>query len=265
MAAIIGNRNITLGVMGGTLITAACYSGGEVFGCSPYDAATTAYLKATYPAYWQAIKQFGWDNPQLVPWINEDNDLIVSLVEVGKERWLKGDNVAYIKTGFIPNDHTGFKELIKAPTTRPSDSTPFGSRAYSDGRWWWNCSSGMECSMCTSQNVYGYALQEIMELEFNYKESDNGKLNGVVKRQFNGIRPTSYIECYMFTNNLSGSKGWMFQGWIAYVECTEYQNVVRKYVPCTHNGAAGMLDIVNAQWYGNANTSGAFTIEITDR
>lgn len=67
MAAIIGNRNISLGVMGGTLITACAGFGGDVFGCSPYDAATTAYLKATYPAYWQAIRNFGLDNPQLVP------------------------------------------------------------------------------------------------------------------------------------------------------------------------------------------------------
>lgn len=70
MAAIIGNRNITLGVLGGTLITAACYSGGEVFGYSPYDAATTRYLMATYPGHWQAIRNFGFDNPSAVPFIN---------------------------------------------------------------------------------------------------------------------------------------------------------------------------------------------------
>lgn len=81
MAAVIGNREISLGVMGGTLITAACYGGGEVFGVTPYDKATTRYLKATYPSYWAQIRDYGFANPQLVPWINEDRDIAVSLIK----------------------------------------------------------------------------------------------------------------------------------------------------------------------------------------
>ena len=38
---------------------------------SPYSAAATAALKAAFPQYWNEIMQYGFDHPEIVPYVNE--------------------------------------------------------------------------------------------------------------------------------------------------------------------------------------------------
>lgn len=45
-------------------------NGQVIWSSTPYDAATTAYLRATYPDRWQKIIQFGFNNPNAVSFIN---------------------------------------------------------------------------------------------------------------------------------------------------------------------------------------------------
>jgi hypothetical protein len=38
-----------------------------------------------------------------------------------------------------------------------------------------------------------------------------------------------------------------------------------QFVPCQHDNQAGMLDIISGTFHPNANTAGAFTIQLTDK
>ena len=63
---------------------------------SPYSAAATAALKRNFPSYWSDIMDYGFRNPNMVPWINEDPMLICSVVEVGVKRYLYFENFGNI-------------------------------------------------------------------------------------------------------------------------------------------------------------------------
>lgn len=81
-------------------LIAYIYRGGRCYYiASPYSPEATQALKAAFPQYWTAIRDYGYAHPQLVPFINEDPMLIVSLVEVGKTRWLVGDGKSYFNLG----------------------------------------------------------------------------------------------------------------------------------------------------------------------
>ena len=77
MIRLDGNRLAAFrgaGVAGTVQSVAGC----ELFGAarsplwaSPYSAAATRALKAAYPDLWNTLKQFGFDNPDKVPFINQ--------------------------------------------------------------------------------------------------------------------------------------------------------------------------------------------------
>lgn len=239
-------------------------NGQVIWKSSPYDAATTRYLKATYPDHWQAIRNFGFDNPQLVPWINEDNDLIVSLVGVGKERWLVGDGVAYIDTGIVVTSQNMESEM-RAKSARTSSFETYWGFMHSSTNprlGIHNYSNGIMVSANSTDKAF--SLDENPHI---YKALLDGRAKWWKDKQtYQGGTynfSTNTLSIYLFARHNSGGAGnigkmsesyWKFE-----IDGQQYN-----FVPCTHNGAAGMLDIVNAQWYGNANTSGAFTIELTD-
>ena len=71
---------------------------------SPYSPEATEILIADFPTYWPEIRQYGYDNPQYVAYINEDPHLICSLMNIVYLRYLSGDGVAYIDTGIVPDN-----------------------------------------------------------------------------------------------------------------------------------------------------------------
>lgn len=49
-------------------------------------------------------------------------------------------------------------------------------------------------------------------------------------------------------------------GYKSYIVKDENGNILVNLRPCTYNGVAGMWDMVNNRFYGNANTSGSFSV-----
>lgn len=266
MAAIIGNRNITLGVLGGRLITACAGFGGEVFGITPYDAATTRYLKATYPGHWQAIRDYGFANPSMIPWIEEDNDLIVSLVSVGKERWLVGDGKAWINANFIATQNTTAKARAKLLGTSSYQGI-FGARSGAASRAFDICflhpnKIFFDFSNSSIDNITGITIGVPADVEMN---KEGGWLNGTKVFNSSTATFTTPSKVALFGRTDGGTTNTRpLNGAISYAEFGG--DIDLCFVPYKNpNGDDyGMLDLVNLQWYGNANTSGAFTIEITD-
>lgn len=97
----LGSNRLTCCRRGGMSVTQAGRGGMEWLAggrvprwASPYSEAATAYLKENYGSYWSAIQQFGFNNPTMVSYINEDPDVICSVVNVGKIRKIVGPNNA---------------------------------------------------------------------------------------------------------------------------------------------------------------------------
>ena len=85
----LGSNRLTVCRRGGMAITQAGRGGMEWLAggrlpswASPYSAAATAALKAAFTAaQWQTIRDYGFAHPALVPFINEDPMLVMSLIE----------------------------------------------------------------------------------------------------------------------------------------------------------------------------------------
>jgi hypothetical protein len=52
---------------------------------------------------------------------------------------------------------------------------------------------------------------------------------------------------------------------IAFIRFFTSDTDIAHFSPFIRNGENGMLDIISGTFYPNANTSGAFTIELTDK
>ena len=94
----LGSNRLTVCRRGGMSVTQAGKGGMEWLGvrdpiwASPYSAQATAALKDAFTAaQWQTIKAYGFAHPALVPFINEDPMLVMSLIEGLGTRWLVGD------------------------------------------------------------------------------------------------------------------------------------------------------------------------------
>ena len=72
---------------------------------SPFSPEATAILKEDFPDEWNDIKRYGYTNPEMIPYINEDPYIVVNLGLVsGVERFLvKTSKSAYIDIGVSLN------------------------------------------------------------------------------------------------------------------------------------------------------------------
>ena len=74
---------------------------------SPYSAAATAALKAAFPAQWAIIRDYGWEHPEIVGYMNayavEDAKIAYSLVPtLGVLRYIHGGYTEQVSTGIVP-------------------------------------------------------------------------------------------------------------------------------------------------------------------
>ena len=102
----LGSNRLTIARRGGMSVTQAGRGGMEWLAggrtplwASPYSAQATAYFNQNYSEYFSEILDYGRRNPTFVPYIEEDYDLICSLVNVGYVRKLIGNTNSYFDTG----------------------------------------------------------------------------------------------------------------------------------------------------------------------
>lgn len=246
------------------------YRGGRCYyKDSPYSLAATQALKAAFPQYWTAIRDYGYAHPQLVPFINEDPMLIVSLVEVGKTRWLVGDGSAGIITNILDFDAVDADVLLTALPT----SGVFGYNYNNNGTqrrksFGFNGSGYPTFGIGDGVSAYiqkqdGWSLNYEYHIRAEFGTTCTLYQNGVKLYEGSATR-SNPIECGIMcantavgTQNIKG-RG---KGFEVYLQ----GETIAKFLPFTRNGENGMLDILSGTFYPNANTLGAFTIELTDK
>lgn len=230
------------------------YRGGRCYyKDSPYSLAATQALKAAFPQYWTAIRDYGWANPALVPFINEDPMLIVSLVEVGKTRWLVGDGKAWIQVPIRISTSNSITTIVKNIESASTFQCLFSTSPSTAFRLW---VSNSKC-ICTINGTESLQINfdGIGKFEYN---GESWMVDGVVVNTYKG---TPVIADSFCLYNLSSSTS--RQPFSAMSEFNVKD--IAHLVPCQHQGQCGMVDAISLTFYPNANTLGTFTIAITDK
>jgi hypothetical protein len=202
---------------------------------------------------------------QISGFINEDPLLVCSLVETSKTRWLKSDGLAYVKTGIIASNNSYMKMRFivletgndKVATISYADQTS-GARAFGIGSW--------DSVYLTNYGSYQFFSKKVIEgdiIEYtNNKGEISLKYDGkeeTKKMNASFTCPSEMIVPGLSRNgnfNPASAKG---------IGVFEYHIDGIDLVPFNGADRIGMLDLNTLQFYPNANTSGSFTIQITDK
>ena len=218
---------------------------------TPYSAQATAYLQQHYSAYWSEIMAYGFDpaHQALIPYINEDPDLVCSLMDVGKVRY-----------GYS-NGNCGFG-AVYIPTRNTTTWTKAKPRATS---YWAGVFGGWAQLGWASQSdtalVFGYnGGYNTGNMSYNGKavvfeiRKDGAYIGGT--RRYSYSSYPSNMPASFSLNAANGSETYESK-------CFEDGIISQDLVPCRHGGVTGMLDIVPSEpkFYPNI---GAGTFELID-
>lgn len=211
----------------------------------------------------------------LASFINEYPLLVTSLVETSKTRWLVGDGKAWIELDYSPNNYTNCKVDAQFTTMPESSTWPCILGA---------CDSGELNRWCIM--LHGSNKQFIYAVCDNISSSNQKTIRtnwaDLLPHKFivnNGefiIDGLSYgsIEVPTFNtnnrmrvfgeNNTSNPSARIRPVNIGSCEISDNDTSIH-LTPFIRNGENGMLDILSGTFYPNANTSGQFTIELTNK
>lgn len=88
---------------------------------SPYSIAATYALHAAFPTQWPIIRDYGWQHPEIVPYVNayapEDPKIAYSLVEGIGVRGIQTNDGAYMTLPTRYNTHYTYELKVKNNTT----------------------------------------------------------------------------------------------------------------------------------------------------
>lgn len=229
---------------------------------SPYSSSATATLKTDFPDYWEDIKAYGYANPQMVSWINEDPHLVCSLLNVGKVRWLVGTGSQHIDTGFRGFVHAEDAIEVKCKADAyPSSIAPLlGTRSGSEILLLWSANPNYYTSTGTDFQS-SIDCKTVVVWKFDkQKVYYNGTLS------VTSTERTTSVNTTLLFKGRSGSGGVEYRTTSSrFAYCKIWDNGVpaREMYPFIRkiNGVdtCGMIDVLSGTFYKNAG-SGSFTI-----
>ena len=267
----LGSNRLTVCRRGGMAITQAGRGGMEWLAggrmpswASPYSAQATAALKDAFTAaQWATIRDYGFAHPALVPFINEDPMLVMSLIDGLGERWLYNGSTGYFDLGIVP--YLGLCGTLEFKLRSIKEyQAPLGSRnPYFIPIRENSTSTSLRTDFGSSNTTWGsFATNTKYKAEFTTK-------NGQQRVSVNGnsvslsASNVSYTETlYLFAFNTNGNSNRIIDGDVydlhLYDESTQAD--VAHFVPFKRNNTGELLDIVNLQL---ATKHGSFTISET--
>ena len=276
----------------GMRITAACLGGQWVFNYKWLTHATQQAILAAFGEegmvvisktndYLNAIALTDTARAQqLADFIQEDPLLVCSLVETSKVRYIQNTQGAYIDTGIIPTDHVvlNFETTVAWEGMDKYEECVFASIGNS------NAGTG----------IYGLVFHGTPNSASfmcgKYNEGAATKLAKTISRtKIVGLHNNGGVEVYVndeyisrgTVSSLSNKTIWVFLPNGYYWHLVSGYNAVYKletlrfyeedtdiahFIPMQRtDGTCGMLDIISGTFHPNANTKGAFTIQLTDK
>lgn len=224
------------------------------------------YIITTYgESAWESVKTYFSDasKEDLVQYVNEDADFVVSLGLVsGKNRFLVGDGTAYIDTLFTPNNNSGIYAKFKYATNDYGGF--FGVRT--------DLSSGLfliqKQSNLTPVIGYNTTRQTISEIALD----DNIHEMSLIKNVGTFDETTFTFTASTFTcigsailmGFRNGANILAYKPFVSEAKIWDNGTLIRNFVPCKNpnNSDYGMLDLNSLTYFGNANSTGAFSVSV---
>lgn len=228
------------------------------------------WLKAQQYGVWPEVKRWAKEHPLAVPFVNQDTDMIHSIAQTGWTRWIVGDGKAYIKTDYIVSNKSGLDIAIKYKSGTVFDNTHTSGISYTDNG---STETGGFGVNLWSRNIYigfGNYSRLSMEIEYNTIYSfhiDRGNFsayNGKNTESGNISGKPYSLPLYLFAWSRKGSVTWYSNMCLRNADIIDNGQINHQFIPHrTASGECGMLDLVELKFYPNANTTGSFTIELT--
>lgn len=246
--------------------TLARFAEMQVF--SPYSYTTTAFLKRTFPNHWVQIRDYGFAHPEIVEFANEDPMLVCSLVEMGVRRWLVGDGAAWIESGKTIQSYDYCRvKFIQRTIANYTSMFGQGSSYNSADAFIYATTQNPPVMNCYigGRVDFGRSCQVPINTPFIFEGNQTfvkgtNMITGAVVQQESGVtsigattRTAKIFRGDGSASNLNIARDW----WIGEV-------VIENKINLFPHKDNVMLDLLTGTKYGNANTSGAFTIEYTD-
>ena len=234
---------------------------------SPYSAAATAALKAAFPTQWPTIRDYGWQHPALVPFINEDPMLVCSLIpELGKIRLLINSGAGYIETNYKTKANFGIDIEFVLQTLNNGENVIGGSSANGS-------SAGYEMYPWSSRllvmagngdyyvnNVQTNKLYRFVHITTAFELYADGTLvkSGTLNKSTASANTFWFFRLHR--NSPYGTSTNKLKSCKFYDNGTEVMN----FVPFKRTGGTcGVLDLVGLTFYPDASGNNAFTISET--
>ena len=219
------------------------------------DAAAKAAIIAEYGlVVWQDTKAYAKAHPAIVPFINQDPHLACSIsTNSNKERWLVGDGKAYIQVPVSISTSDTITTIVKSMESASTFQCLFSTSPSPAFRLW---VSNSKC-VCTINGTESSQINFNGRGKFEYN-GESWSVNGVIVNTYKGTHVIADSFCLY---NLSSSASRQ-----PFSAMSEF-NVKDKLhlLPCLYNNQAGMVDVISGTFHPNANTSGQFTIAVTDK
>ena len=270
----LGSNRLTVCRRGGMSVTQAGRGGMEWLAgvrwprwSTPYSAAATAALKAQFQTQWPTIRDYGFAHPALVPFINEDPMLVMSLIAGLGTRLVTTNNASWIDTGLSMPNGARLKAKVTILGANNHNvilgahelSSPYKRNmvGFHNGTFWLGEGN-------SDYNGGSYSIGSTYEVDGTTKKgASTMSVNGTIVIATNtNTDDRSARNLYLFANNNTNSgASQFFNGRAEYAQVYDTSDVLLKhYVPYKNGTTDTMLDIVGLQV---ADLHGTLTISET--
>ena len=249
-----GGLELTSRVVGGLWVV------GQRTKTSPYNAAATAALMAAFPTQWPTIRDYGWQHPALVPFINEDPMLVMSLIDGLGVRYLITQGPAYTTSSITPDQTTKVVVRAKVPSIASEASWLYASRI-SYGSRGYSISTQKTQLYFDFANAYSFVSATMNTDEHTYMIEDGKVYYDNMTTPIKTFTVSSFTcpaPAHIFALYQNGSVGTNGEAWIRDIE-EWHHDIHTRLVPfISQTQGAGLLDVINFEFHENKG-SGAFS------
>ena len=272
----LGSNRLTCCRRGGMSVTQAGRGGMEWLAgyrepswASPYSRQATAALKAQFPTQWPTIRDYGFAHPALVPFINEDPMLVMSLIEGLGWRGLKNTTDAYIILDYVPKAATDIEASFIWEQDNPNTNnevTLFGARASGNQFAYFVRARGKDYGYWFRGNANPTTALPSKNVIYNIHTEGAKLYIGTTAYTADANSQSVGYKLRLFDNNLSGQESRqysLFRGQIGKYIIKESGSVIHELYPFKRNNVCGLIDVTIDKFYSNEAGSGSFTISET--
>lgn len=280
----LGSNRLTVCRRGGMSVTQAGRGGMEWLAgyrepswASPYSAQATAALKAQFPTQWPTIRDYGFAHPEIVGYMNayapEDAKIAYSLVPtMGVIRKLNATGTQFIDLGITPQGGAVAIEFLAGYVQQKSTYQAFVGNESTTNNPWIGIVANSKTLGITYGNGWTRQFSATIEPGTNIDLQYYNPMSGTATLTLNGTTSTGTAYAFtainrtlrIFDNHGNASGAYQpLEGWFARFKYNEVGNGAREMYPFIRNGVNGMIDVLSGTFYGNANSSGSFTISET--